>query len=322
MSKEQNQIKHRLNLTFLKTKNTKRICSVKGCEKTAINSHILQKNGILNCISEENHVRLLSHDFFKDNLVFFKRVGVNEAFTFKGFCSEHDSEIFKPIENNEIDFEDYNNQLLFAYRTILNELVKKNINIEWRKRQSSDDILKNIIDIDILREANEQERLGIEDIQYVLNKINEDFKGTSKQFVFKVRYVSSNNVCLASHFTFESVRTRSENISKTGKDLERLTNIFVSYFPLEGENVFMIGYLKECEDRCGKFVQDFFDCNEDILKKKISNLLLCRCEMWTCSETFYQTKILPQEKKIIEIIENSSISIDEDRDLEFNLFEG
>jgi hypothetical protein len=321
MSKQQNQLKDRLNRTFSKTKEASRICSVPGCTKTAINSHILQKNGILNSISEQNHVRLLGHDFFKDNLAFFKRVGVNEAFTFKGFCSEHDSEIFKPIEGDEIDFDDYQNQLLFAYRTVLNELVKKTINIEWRKRQRNDDVLKNVVDFEMFRKTDVQERLGIEDIKYGLNKILEDFDGVTQQFVFKVRSVSSKEVCLASHFTFESVRTRNEKIRDTGKDFERLTDIFVSFFPLDGENVFMIGYLKEFEDRCGKFVQDFFDCSEVELLKKISNLLLCRCEMWTCSEAFYKTNILPREKTILDIIQDSAINIDEDRDLNINLFE-
>ena len=66
--------------------------------------------------------------------------------------------------------------------------------------------------------------------------------------------------------------------------------------------------------------QQCFEIEEDLLFHKLSNLILRRCEEWACSETFYKNKILPNESSIIEIVTEAADSIDEDKEIDFNLF--
>lgn len=314
------QFKDRQNKTFQKALEKTRKCCAPSCENNAINSHILQKNGILSMIESDGHLRLSVTDFIKDDLFYFKREGINKAFTFKGFCEIHDNSIFKPIEDYLIDYECYKNQLLFAYRTILNELRRKEVLLDWDENQMQDEILKTVIDTGLMKASGEQYKQAIFDLNYYKEKLESDLNKDTENFIFKVRYTSSKEICLASHFTFETTRERDVEIKKNGKDFEILCEIFICFFPLDGENVLLMGYLKEFESKCSSFVNDFFDCDEDTLFKKISNLLMCRCEVWACSENFYSEKIKPRESQINKIFQESAISIDEDRDIELNIF--
>jgi len=48
-------------------------CLHPGCNKKAINSHIMQKNGILSSISEDNHLWESSIDHFTEELFVFNK---------------------------------------------------------------------------------------------------------------------------------------------------------------------------------------------------------------------------------------------------------
>jgi len=309
-----------LNTTFRKAENKQRICCIPHCNELAINSHVLQKNGILNEISQDGHVWESEADFFNDNLFHFKKVGINQAFTFKGFCKKHDKQIFAPIEDYELNFDDYRTLLLFAYRTALNEKVKKNVLIDWYELQKKSKILSDSLDNNDVDQLIEQETIGISDIDYFANKIEKNLEDNTESYIFKYRITKPQEICLASHFTYETSRERDSYIKLNGKDYDLLTDIFISYFPIEGENVLIMGYLKEQESKCKNYVDSFFNCTDDELFEKLSDLFLCRCEMWTCSENFYFSKIKPREKEIIRIFKESAESLDEDRTLKFKLF--
>lgn len=318
---KQKKIQDRLNRLYAKAQNHKRQCSSSDCRNNAINSHILQKNGILNGIATNGHVIISKTDFLNEDLFYFKKVGINTAFTFKGFCSTHDNSIFKPIEGSEIDFEDYKSQLLFAYRTILNEKHKKKVLITWNNLQINDSEISQVVDKTLLKATNVQNEIAITDLKYYENIIVSNLQSKKEDFVFKVRYIKEFDICLASHFTFETTRERQAYIKKTGKDYELLTDIFVSLFPIEGETVFMMGYLKSMEDKCGEFVKNFFEIEEPDLLHEMNKLLLMRCEEWVCSEKFYNEHIEEREDKINAIFQDAATTLNEDKEVELNIFD-
>jgi hypothetical protein len=159
--KNDKKIQDILNKLFKRASSQPRVCSFPGCTNSAINSHILQKNGILNGIQQDGHIRISQTDFLNPELFHFKREGINQSFTFKGFCPDHDKSVFSPIEDFEIDFEDYRSQLLFNYRTVLNENVRKEVLLDWHKLQKESNSLKGIIDVDYINKSDEQQRTGI-----------------------------------------------------------------------------------------------------------------------------------------------------------------
>lgn len=317
---KEKQIQYRLNKLLEKAKNKTRQCCVAGCNEPAINSHILQKNGILSGISTNGHLITNETDFLKKELFYFKRAGINITYTFKGFCKQHDKQIFKEIEDYDIDFEDYRTQLLFAYRTLLNEERRKEVLIDWNILRLHDPILEQTEDKTYLKEEIRQYRLSGKDSEYYLNKMIQDLETGSEQFVFKVRFLAKSEVCLASQFTYETTREQDKYLVENGKEMELLTDVFVSMFPLEDKTVLIMGYLKSMHEKCGDFVNYFFEIDENQLMGEISNLMLLRCEVWVCSENFYNLKIKPKESEINKIFRFAAENIDEDMKIDFNIF--
>ena len=93
------------------------------CANQAIRAHSVQNSRVLDLLARDGHVKALSLKASKDNIeIVMEDVGRNKATTFEGFCSEHDSEIFRPIEENPIDISDERHLFLLAYRATVREL--------------------------------------------------------------------------------------------------------------------------------------------------------------------------------------------------------
>ena len=113
-------------------------CIYGGCDQHAINSHLLQRHGVLDRVVENGHLYEVKRcDYYKWNRnppIEFKMVGLNRAISLPLFCHEHDSRLFRSIEQDEIDCSDYRMQLLLSYRTVCAEIRKKEMNIEFLGR--------------------------------------------------------------------------------------------------------------------------------------------------------------------------------------------
>ncbi len=55
------------------------------------------------------------------SVIDFKRVGKNKATTFSGLCSQHDSELFRPIDIATPDLDRSEHLFLLAYRAVIRE---------------------------------------------------------------------------------------------------------------------------------------------------------------------------------------------------------
>lgn len=93
------------------------------CTEKAINAHSVQNATSLGLIAEGNHVyelRMRVKNGSPECL--FEKVGRNQASTFPGFCSRHDTEIFKPIDTKPLSLDDAEQLFLIAYRSVTREL--------------------------------------------------------------------------------------------------------------------------------------------------------------------------------------------------------
>lgn len=99
-----------------------------GCDRKIISSHTVQRKGGLAAIQEDGHVygALPEWDGLFDGEAWPppRRVGNRRASTFPGFCSEHDTVMFKPIEGDTISF-DTQSAFLFSFRAVAFELQRK-----------------------------------------------------------------------------------------------------------------------------------------------------------------------------------------------------
>lgn len=112
--------------------NSKKLCSVpesmkSECSKKIIKAHSVSKSSSLKAIAVDGHVYTTfktNHDLSMSKRVRPKKVGINQASVFTGFCSNHDKHIFAPIEDNLFDKSPYH-CFLVAYRSLCRELFVK-----------------------------------------------------------------------------------------------------------------------------------------------------------------------------------------------------
>lgn len=93
------------------------------CPNSAIRAHSVQNATALSFIEESNHVCELKMRILNGSPVCaFEKVGRNNASTFTGLCSKHDTEIFLPIDTKPLDINNKEQLFLIAYRSVTREL--------------------------------------------------------------------------------------------------------------------------------------------------------------------------------------------------------
>ncbi|MEX0721474.1 MAG: hypothetical protein WD059_12455 [Balneolaceae bacterium] len=93
------------------------------CGQKAIRSHSIPSGSILDRLSKDGHVIMPSMKlkYPPPSEIEFKKVGINKATTFSGLCSNHDREIFRPIDIELPDANNTEHMFLLAYRAVLRE---------------------------------------------------------------------------------------------------------------------------------------------------------------------------------------------------------
>ena len=139
-----------LDKKYMRPKKGK--CMFPGCKSNAIHSHaISKKHYLLNICTEDGHVGAFMPKRNAETKEFeWKRVGINDATAFLGFCKEHDTGLFESIDNNGL-LQD-KDVLLQCYRTIcwcllyeeaasaLSGRIKDMAEDDMRKRMSEVDL--------------------------------------------------------------------------------------------------------------------------------------------------------------------------------------
>lgn len=294
------------------------ICFHPNCPDKSINSHILQKNGILSEIAQGNHVVGMYINKFLDEEHGFKKIGINEAFSFNCFCEKHDRDLFKSIETREIDFSDYSNLILFTLRTIYNEKFRKIVNIEMYNC-----LIQNhseIFNVERIKGRLGNEILGLQDIQLTENEIWKDIITGSQSYVFKIREISRKEICLSAFYNYETTRELENYLKKYGRHKEEVTDIFINLFPYKGKSVFMMSYKKKNESIVKGYINEFFSDNEKRLERKITNLMMFQCETWVISPQFYKRNVERTEEAFSFAVDFSGNNMNERRFFDLNIF--
>lgn len=302
-----------------KAKSETNICMHPNCNEKAINSHIMQKNGILSSIADDKHLWESSIDHFKQEYTRLHRKGINKIYTFTGFCNNHDTSIFSKIETEgEIDFQDYESCLLFALRTTYNELWLKEVVIKMQECV----INHSGVDTDnqMLRETIRQNKLGIKDLEHYTNSMWNDLENETESFVFEHREMDYKEICLNAIFTYDTSSEIMDYQYKYGKDMERTSEIFISYFPYNNKSILLMGYHKDDTAKVKSYVNLFFKENIKRTHKRLSSLIIFNCETWVCSNTFYKEKFEGLDSEFFKAMKFSAKNGNERKTFNFDLF--
>ena len=93
------------------------------CGEPAIRAHSIQNRQTIALLEQDNHVLAWQPRFSQSGPdIALRRIGRNDASTFAGFCNEHDTELFRPLDSKPLDGADREQLFLLAYRGITCEL--------------------------------------------------------------------------------------------------------------------------------------------------------------------------------------------------------
>jgi|GEM_PF-946420 len=309
--------------------NKKWSCLIDGCGQTAINSHLLQVNGILNTLVEKGHlIQFKANDYFhmeKKGFLSFRSLGIQQAISEYLFCNKHDTEIFKRIEAKEIDFSTYSSQLLFSYRSLCSELRKKMKNIEMYTRLRNSNTLNNRSEQFISQEYLDLEikghNLGVKDISTLkLEMENEFLRDTAQNFIFKTFRLPLIKVCVSA--VFSPIHPGSDSIKKAYTQEQPLNTVFINVIPQADSLYIIAGYHKNCFD---KWISDYIDSwdttNIIDLQNNLTNLLTTKVETWSISPALFGQISSEGKKNLKAYWDNNLENFSSNQKVNFNLFE-
>lgn len=310
-----------------------RLCLVSNCNEIAINSHVFQKNKILDQISKpDNHFyswkfpsifSLIKNPTFKVD-----KVGINEGYSFPGFCQKHDDEIFAPIEKSSVDFYLSSVQALFTYRTLCLELRKKEIAKDIKVETAKiiyESKNKNWLSYYLAMDQPILDfKQAIKDLSFFKSQLeNEIFNSGESKFNYTTLKFPRLDVCFSTPLSIFDVNNDNSNeIDEYGFDKEiPISTSVLNFFPYDNFSYFISANHKEYFCNWTSELIKKMKVQNVQLTKIISDILSYRCEFWAISQSLFQlidlNKISEFEKISHDHFDNYNYNIDS----QFNLFE-
>lgn len=290
------EFKKRARKYKIEAKNAIKTCYHPTCSKPSINTHILQKNGILSRIAPERHLWKIEIDRFSDPYYQLKRKGIEKVFSFNGFCKNHDNDLFKEIESGLIDFSKYDTFLKFSLRALYNEINRKEVIIKTYRN-----LFKDYPEYysPIQEEWLRQKQLGVEDFRKVENRIWNDLNFGTKNYIFNFRELPFVEICASGFYTYETSEEIRKYIRSTGKEYPEYTNIFINLFPYGNKLILQMGYPKHMEKTVKPYFNQFFKLSEKKVFRMITNILIFS-EIWVFSDKFHNKFVKGNENLFLD----------------------
>lgn len=297
------------------------------CPETSINSHLLQKNGILNLISDNNHItQIQSKDFFsmdEKGIIDIKKVGINNAMSYPLFCNLHDTNIFASIEKQELNLDNYINQLLFSYRSLCAEIRKKMNNVDIFERVknsshfSSRESFLNIAEMQI--EANS---FGIEDMNWYKNNFELEINDINEPQNFIFEKIDFDFIPVSVSAVYSPIDP-TEHTLDVLKNREKILNyIFINLIPQEDKLTLIIGYHRQKSDNwILEYISSWKDLSQSEFEYKLTDLLATKIETWSISPEYF-FELNPKTVDLFKKYWNDHASdLRVTQKINFNLFE-
>jgi len=296
-------------------------CIIEECEALSINSHLLQKNGILDNVTVDGHLvefKLTDiHSWSKNERPFnFSKLGVNKAFSLPLFCNNHDTLLFKSIETHPLGLDSFKVHLLLSYRVVCAELRKKEINVDLFTRILNSQILKGEINPNPIETSLRGSELGIRDLKIYKELFENEIEKEQRNFVFKSYTYPMLEVYGSAIFSPVDI----SEIDPYQK--EPLNSVFVHIIPYNGELNIIVGYNSDyADDWIIDYMNSWTDLIPENLQKKLTNLFAAYIENWGTSPYLHSKMKKENLELFIEYSYKDSSNYSPNQLAEFNLFE-
>lgn len=286
MNNEHLEIANKIDKVERHIEKKKWPCLCPNCQKAAINSHMLQRNGILDNVAENGHLyEVRIKDVYRrineKEIVELKKVGIGQAISYPLFCNEHDSILFKPIEGKIIDFDDYHSQLLFSYRSLCSEIRKKEFNLDKYNGELADGDDK----FDLLLGT----KLGLWDLKHYKSLFETEIVKPQNNFTFLHLTYPFIPVYASGSSTYFLLDDTLVDFTEEIQTDQIIDCFFINIIPQKESLEIIIGYNNDhTNDILKEFVQSWKNLTMNQLFNKIVDLFSYSLETWGMSPSYYE----------------------------------
>jgi hypothetical protein len=296
MSKDKkfmNELKS-LIYTQLSKKYNKCLWPKPDCTKDCINAHSIQNRQILDQLASNNHVvmAVAKQNLDTEPKIEFKKVGRNKATTFTGLCSEHDSQLFRPIDINKFDSSNEEQKFLIAYRSVLRELHTR-----IKKAIDSQNIYQEFVNKKQCDPKN-MDRPMLEATMAIANAID----------LYKYKYVydhiyNSNSFTKIEHECIRIERNCPLAVSSPFDPIKSIISlkrpepkfIVLNVFPQKKDTIILLSYLRDHQKDLRPYANEIINASGEYQLYLLSKTILRYCENFVISpqhfNLFSQQKI-------------------------------
>jgi len=261
------------------------------CSSRIVKAHSIQNKRVLSRISRDGDVLTFRKSPGEEHQL--KPVGKGIASTFTGFCSTHDLEIFKPIDNFDYSLGNVEQEFLFAYRAYARGYNAKVSSIiatvqlacskpehfEGNGHKIMVDAAKGSIPYLRILEKHKI------DLNYYLD--TEIFSG-----IHTVKFVFGKEYPIAASSMFYIIMDMEGNIiNNLSSTRNYISPSLLTIFPQHGKTFVLLSWLKKDKTMFDRLEAQILDCKSDRQKVIVSNILATSVENTAVSPQYWE--ILP-----------------------------
>ena len=320
---ERRNIQNEFGEILNKVKRKKWSCVEYGCDNPAINSHLLQRNGILNYVAEDGKVVMIKPSSIfglKNNIspFEFEKIGIKEALSYDVFCCHHDVNLFKEIEDSPFEANNYRHCALFYYRTISAETRLKEIEIEKYELMLNSKVFNEFVPIPYMLHFHEQKMImtySRMEIETYRSWIYEDLHKNTKNFIFNSFEIPVKGIFSSS---ISSLFLTEKELSSP----ETPQYLFVQIIPKEKNSLIIFGYHKQHKHiHYESYIERWRSVSKENVGYMLTGLLI-QSNQWGMSPSLHEKLQKNNIEKYKSLFYDDCLSHDQYPNETFNLFEG
>jgi hypothetical protein len=257
------------------------------CDDKPIRAHSIQNTRVLDLIQTDGHVRMPQYRLVKgEPAMDFAKIGRNDASTFTGLCSKHDTELFKEIDTEALNVDNCKHLRQLAYRSVMREMHTEIANGE-RAWKMHEELCRE-------QEVDPNETVTTASLLYL-----DYLKKSQRLYVYRRKHfdtpLEEGKLPSLRHLIIEMDNQKpvlaASSLFSTGFTEEGdIIGPTLNIVPLnETKSVGIISYPAEQEAAIKASLAKVFDADEKTLKYELAKLVIQRVENFVISPAHYDS---------------------------------
>lgn len=267
-------------------------CYTHGCISRSSRNHLLQKNGIISQITENNHVwELRTNRFRKPNYYSLEKIGWEETMVMYGYCPNCDNQIFSSIEKPTAQLPaTLADACRYSLRPIVHEIRKKEGNLKFLKSRDSDQSTKTGSSSPMVSSIDKTQ-YGIYFLQS-LASVFTDGLSKSVPISYAIRELPRIEICASSILIHPMWYKYNSNLSESNvlayiNTISQQSFNVINLFPFDNKSILISVTHSESNESSHAFQKIMQQADITGLTRVVSNMLIAQIEDWAISDKLY-----------------------------------